>query len=146
VEALVYEELDRAGGAERYATIMGRAQTAGTLGVVLAMAIASPVLEIGGYLAVGAASSSCAFWPRRPSRPRSPSIAPDPTRRAPPTSPAGRRRCVPGWPRHGPVRRCGRRWSLVALVAAVVGRAGRVHAAADPRHRRRAATVPPFCW
>ena len=56
LEALVYEELDRAGGAERYATIMGRAQTAGTLGVVLAMAIASPVLEIGGYLAVGAAS------------------------------------------------------------------------------------------
>jgi MFS family permease len=56
LEALVYEELDRAGGAERYATIMGRAQTAGMVGGVLAMAIAAPVLEAGGYPAVGAAS------------------------------------------------------------------------------------------
>jgi MFS family permease len=56
LEALVYEELDRVGGAGRYATIMGRAQTAGMLGVVLAMAIASPVLEVGGYPAAGAAS------------------------------------------------------------------------------------------
>lgn len=56
VEALVYEELDRLGAADRYATVMGRAESAGTLGVVLAMAVASPVLATGGYHAVGAAS------------------------------------------------------------------------------------------
>ncbi|AGZ41588.1 MFS transporter [Actinoplanes friuliensis] len=56
LEALVYEELDRAGAAGRYAQIMGRAKAAGTVGVVLAIAIASPVLAAGGYPAVGAAS------------------------------------------------------------------------------------------
>jgi MFS family permease len=62
LEALVYEELDRLGAADRYATVMGRAESVGTLGVVVAMASAAPVLELGGYPAVGAASAvACAL-------------------------------------------------------------------------------------
>jgi MFS family permease len=57
LEALVYEELDRLGDADRYATVMGRAESVGTLGVVVAMAGAAPVLALGGYPAVGAASA-----------------------------------------------------------------------------------------
>jgi MFS family permease len=57
LEALVYEELERVGAADRYATIMGRASAAGTIGVVLAMAVAAPVLAVGGYSAVGVASA-----------------------------------------------------------------------------------------
>jgi MFS family permease len=57
LEALVYEELDRVGATDRYATIIGRAETAGTFGVVLAMAVASPVFAAGGYHALGAASA-----------------------------------------------------------------------------------------
>jgi MFS family permease len=57
LEALVYEELERIGQEDRYATIMGRASAAGTVGVVLAMALASPVLALGGYPAVGVASA-----------------------------------------------------------------------------------------
>jgi MFS family permease len=56
VEALVYEELDRVGQAGRYAGIMGRANAAGSVGVVLAMAVAAPVMAVGGYPAVGVAS------------------------------------------------------------------------------------------
>jgi MFS family permease len=56
LEALVYEELERNGGADQYAKIMGRAKAAGTIGVVLAMAAAGLVLDVGGYPAVGAAS------------------------------------------------------------------------------------------
>jgi MFS family permease len=56
LEALVYEELDRLGAADRYARVMGRAHAAGLLGVVTAMALAGPVLDVGGYPAVGLAS------------------------------------------------------------------------------------------
>src|SRR5690349_15770603 len=56
LEALVYEELDRGAGAHKYAKSMGRAKAAGTIGVVLAMALAGLVLDLGGYPAVGAAS------------------------------------------------------------------------------------------
>jgi MFS family permease len=56
LEALVYEELDRLGAADRYARIMGRANAAGLLGVVTAMALAGPVFDFGGYPAVGLAS------------------------------------------------------------------------------------------
>jgi MFS family permease len=56
LEALVYEELERNGGSGQYAKIMGRAKAAGTIGVVLAMAAAGLVLDVGGYPAVGAAS------------------------------------------------------------------------------------------
>ncbi|TPQ15998.1 MFS transporter [Streptomyces sporangiiformans] len=56
LEALVYEELDRLGAADRYARVMGRAQAAGLVGVMAAMGLAAPVLAAGGYLAVGLAS------------------------------------------------------------------------------------------
>lgn len=55
-EALVYEELDRLGAADRYARTIGRAQAAGLISAVLSMALASPVLDAGGHHAVGAAS------------------------------------------------------------------------------------------
>lgn len=56
LEALVHEELDRLGAAGRYARIMGRAHAAGLTGVVAATATAGPLLGLGGYPAVGAAS------------------------------------------------------------------------------------------
>ncbi|MEV0176247.1 MFS transporter [Streptomyces sp. NPDC050803] len=56
LEALVYEELDRLGAADRYARVMGRAQAAGLVAVMAAMAGAGPVFAYGGYAAVGAAS------------------------------------------------------------------------------------------
>ncbi|MFI7299081.1 MFS transporter [Streptomyces sp. NPDC050121] len=56
LEALVYEELDRAGAADRYARIMGRAHAVGQAAVMAAMGLAGPVFALGGYPAVGAAS------------------------------------------------------------------------------------------
>ncbi|SCE87288.1 Predicted arabinose efflux permease, MFS family [Micromonospora matsumotoense] len=56
LEALVYTELDRLGAAGRYARTMGRARTAGVLGVLASLGLAGPVLAVGGYPAVGAAS------------------------------------------------------------------------------------------
>ncbi|MFF0234124.1 MFS transporter [Micromonospora sp. NPDC005254] len=56
LEALVWTELDRLGAAGRYARVLGRARTAGVLGVVVTGVLAGPVLAIGGYPAVGAAS------------------------------------------------------------------------------------------
>ncbi|MET7804601.1 MFS transporter [Micromonospora chersina] len=56
LEALVWTELDRLGAAGRYARLTGRAKTAELLGVVAAMGLAAPVLVLGGYPAVGAAS------------------------------------------------------------------------------------------
>ncbi|WP_327031402.1 MFS transporter [Micromonospora ureilytica] len=56
LEALVWTELDRLGAVGRYARVLGRARTAGVLGVVVAGVLAGPVLAVGGYPAVGAAS------------------------------------------------------------------------------------------
>ncbi|USQ87183.1 MFS transporter [Streptomyces phaeoluteigriseus] len=56
LEALVYEELERLGAADRYAGIMGRAQAAGQVAVMTAMALAGPVFAAYGYPALGAAS------------------------------------------------------------------------------------------
>ncbi|MET8086055.1 MFS transporter [Micromonospora sp. NPDC005237] len=56
LEALVWTELDRLGAVGRYARVLGRARTAGVLGVVVTGVLAGPVLAIGGYPAVGAAS------------------------------------------------------------------------------------------
>jgi MFS family permease len=56
LEALVYDELDRAGAASRYAVVMGRASAAGTAASALAMAAAAPVLHGGGFAALGACS------------------------------------------------------------------------------------------
>ncbi|WP_371581685.1 MFS transporter [Streptomyces sp. NBC_01314] len=56
LEALVYDELDRLGAADRYARVIGRAQAVGMVAVMAAMGLAGPVLDLGGYQAVGAAS------------------------------------------------------------------------------------------
>ena len=56
LEALVYEELERLGAAERYAQVMGRARAAGHVAVMAALGLAGPVFAWGGYPAVGAAS------------------------------------------------------------------------------------------
>ncbi|UUU20653.1 MFS transporter [Streptomyces sp. DSM 40750] len=56
LEALVYDELDRLGAADRYARVIGRAQAFGMVAVMAAMGLAGPVLDFGGYPAVGAAS------------------------------------------------------------------------------------------
>ncbi|QOC91796.1 MFS transporter [Micromonospora craniellae] len=56
LEALVHDELDHVGAADRYARTIGRARTAGTAGVLGSILLAGPVLGLGGYPAVGAAS------------------------------------------------------------------------------------------
>ncbi|MGW0704786.1 MFS transporter [Streptomyces sp. NPDC002643] len=56
LEALVYDELERLGAADRYARVIGRAQAVGMVAVMAAMGLAGPVLDLGGYTAVGAAS------------------------------------------------------------------------------------------
>ncbi|WP_217239583.1 MFS transporter [Streptomyces sp. AC555_RSS877] len=55
-EALVYDELDRLGAADRYARATGRARAARLLGTMASVGLAGPVLALGGYPAVGAAS------------------------------------------------------------------------------------------
>jgi MFS family permease len=55
-EALTYEELERLGAVDRYARTVGRATSAGLVGVVAAMAAAGPAFAAGGYPAVGVAS------------------------------------------------------------------------------------------
>ncbi|MBR7678474.1 MFS transporter, partial [Streptomyces daliensis] len=56
LEALVYEELERAGATDTYARLMGRARALGTTGMMAATALAAPVFAVGGYGALGAAS------------------------------------------------------------------------------------------
>ncbi|MFD4256682.1 MFS transporter [Streptomyces sp. NPDC058534] len=56
LEALVYDELDRAGAADRYARVMGRARAVGIAATMSAMGLAGPVFAWGGYEAVGAVS------------------------------------------------------------------------------------------
>ncbi len=57
LEALVYEELDRAGAASRYAHLIGRATALGTIASAAAIGLAAPVFAAGGFEAVGAASA-----------------------------------------------------------------------------------------
>ncbi|MGF0172965.1 MFS transporter [Streptomyces sp. Marseille-Q5077] len=56
LEALVYDELDHLGAADRYARVMGRSRAARLLGTVASTGLAGPVFAQGGYTAVGAAS------------------------------------------------------------------------------------------
>ncbi|MER5481253.1 MFS transporter [Streptomyces sp. NPDC002734] len=56
LEALVHDELERTGAAKTYPAVMGRARTAEMLGVVASMAVAGPLLRVGGFALVGAAS------------------------------------------------------------------------------------------
>ncbi|MEV1113376.1 MFS transporter, partial [Micromonospora sp. NPDC049751] len=54
LEALVWTELARLDASDRYARVLGRARTAGVLGVVVTGVLAGPVFAAGGYPAVGA--------------------------------------------------------------------------------------------
>nr|WP_325050268.1 MFS transporter [Actinomadura craniellae] len=56
LEALVYEELSRAGAAGSYARLTGRAEAVGITAVMAASGLAAPVLALGGYRALGVAS------------------------------------------------------------------------------------------
>ncbi|MGC4854866.1 MFS transporter [Micromonospora sp. DT4] len=56
LEALVWTELARLDVVDRYARVLGRARTAGVLGVVVTGVLAGPVFAAGGYPAVGAGS------------------------------------------------------------------------------------------
>ncbi|MFI0487664.1 MFS transporter [Actinomadura sp. 9N215] len=56
MQALVYEELERVGAAGSYARLIGRSEAMSLVGVVAASALAAPVLAVGGYRALGAAS------------------------------------------------------------------------------------------
>lgn len=57
MQALVYEELERVGAAGAYARVIGRSEAVSLLAVVAASAVASPVLAVGGYRALGVASA-----------------------------------------------------------------------------------------
>src|SRR5207244_1529653 len=52
-EALVYDELAAAGAADRYPRVLGRIEVLGTLGVVVGVAAAAPLVAIGGYPLTG---------------------------------------------------------------------------------------------
>lgn len=56
LEALVYEELVLEGAGADFTRVWGRAQGIGLVAVLLAIVLASPVVAVGGYAAVGAAS------------------------------------------------------------------------------------------
>jgi len=53
----VYEELERAGAADRYPRLVGRATALGTIAAGVATGLAAPVFAAGGFEAVGAASA-----------------------------------------------------------------------------------------
>jgi hypothetical protein len=55
-EALVYEELARLGAGASYGRVIGRSGAVGTSAVLVATGVAAPVLEVGGYRALGVAS------------------------------------------------------------------------------------------
>lgn len=56
LQALVYDELEHLGAPGAYGRLIGRSQTAGTIGIMAATALASPVMRLGGFHAVGLAS------------------------------------------------------------------------------------------
>lgn len=56
LEALVYDELTAAGAAERYGGLLGRAEAARGAATLIATAAAAPLLEMGSYPLVAAAS------------------------------------------------------------------------------------------
>jgi predicted MFS family arabinose efflux permease len=56
LQALVYSELDRLGATDAYESLIGRSQALGTTAAMIASGLAAPVLAVGGYPALGAAS------------------------------------------------------------------------------------------
>lgn len=61
LEALIYDGLDAAGQADRYAHVRGRVAALGLVGQVPAGLAAGPLLAWGGYGAVGAVSVACSL-------------------------------------------------------------------------------------
>ena len=55
-EALLYDELTRYGTSDRYARILGRAESLSAAGALAGSALATPALVLGGYAAAGWAS------------------------------------------------------------------------------------------
>lgn len=56
LQALVYEELGRLGAADSYARLIGRSAAVAATAIMLATALAAPVLSVGGPAAAGLAS------------------------------------------------------------------------------------------
>jgi hypothetical protein len=56
LQALIFDELERAGASGVYARLIGRSQAAGMTAAMAATALAAPVMQLGGYRAVGVAS------------------------------------------------------------------------------------------
>ncbi len=67
-QALVYDELNRAGVPGSYERVIGRSQAVGTLAIMIASGLAAPVFGLGGYRALGVASvtatvlAGCVGW------------------------------------------------------------------------------------
>ncbi|SIM64177.1 MFS transporter [Micromonospora cremea] len=101
LEALVWTELDRLGAVGRFPRVLGRARTAGVLGVLVSGVLAGPVLAAGGYPAVGVASvlacllaaAVAACFPEH----RPPSTAPAVAGERDPEAPSGVDADDPGW-------------------------------------------------
>jgi hypothetical protein len=56
LQSLVYDELARHGRADGYARVIGRSEAVSTAAMMAASALAAPLLEVGGYRALGVAS------------------------------------------------------------------------------------------
>ncbi|PTL58550.1 MFS transporter [Paraconexibacter algicola] len=56
LEALVHDELERQGHADRYAELLGRATACGTVASATAIGLAAPAFALGGFGLVGAGS------------------------------------------------------------------------------------------
>ncbi|WP_435208650.1 MFS transporter [Micromonospora sp. bgisy143] len=103
LEALVWTELARLDAGDRYARVLGRARTAGVLGVVVTGVLAGPVFAAGGYPAVGGGSVlacllAAAVATRFPEHRRSPVAPPPPAAPLPPMSPAASSAAPPAAP------------------------------------------------
>jgi predicted MFS family arabinose efflux permease len=61
LQALVYDELERLGVPGAYGRLIGRSEAAGTTAIMAATALASPVLRLGGFHAIGIASVAIAL-------------------------------------------------------------------------------------
>ncbi|MBQ0902306.1 MFS transporter [Micromonospora sp. U21] len=101
LEALVWTELDQLGAVGRFPRVLGRARTAGVLGVLVSGVLAGPVLAAGGYPAVGVASVfacllAAAVAARFPEH-RPPPTAPVVAGERDPEPPSGGDDADPGW-------------------------------------------------
>jgi MFS family permease len=61
LQALIYDELEHLRASDAYGRLMGRSQAAGTTAIMAATALASPVMHLGGYHAIGIASVTVAL-------------------------------------------------------------------------------------